>query len=176
MTVDPTTMRDTLRFWSTGVSIVAAAAPASANLPFPYVGMTVSSVTSLSLEPPHILVCLAKNSATTETILAAGSFAVSILTDEQSSISDRFAGRVSLGAHVDRFVDLPLATAITGAPILRDALAWLDCRIDSIHEGSTHWIVIGEVVAVGHQDAGTASPLIYFDRAYHSLTPERERP
>ncbi len=69
---------------------------------------------------------------------------------------------------------MPITTAVTGAPILRDALAWLDCRVTAVHDGSTHWIVVGAVAAAGYSDED-AVPLIHFNRAYHVLTPEGER-
>lgn len=172
MAVDRNTMRDTLRFWGSGVTVVATKADETHN--FPYAGMTVSAFTSLSLEPPLILVCLNKNTTTSDCILKHRVFSVSILGGDQAALSDRFAGRVDLSSHGDRFEGVPTMTAATGSPILQESLAWLDCRVQTVHDGSTHWIVCGEVVAAGHKD-DSASPLIYFNRAYFDLTPESER-
>jgi 3-hydroxy-9,10-secoandrosta-1,3,5(10)-triene-9,17-dione monooxygenase reductase component len=58
---------------------------------------------------------------------------------------------------------------------LSGALAWLDCRVQTLHDGSTHWIIIGEVIATGHKDDAIA-PLIYFNRAYYALAPEGAQP
>ncbi len=170
MTVDRNTMRDTLRFWASGVTIVATTAQEQAE--HPYAGMTASSFLSLSLEPPQILVSLAKVSTTTDAVLKAGWFSISILNAEQAELANRFAGRAHLAPNEDRFDGVAVHTAKTGAPILSDALAWLDCRIAAVHDGSSHWIVIGEVLATGYNDT---EPLIYFNRAYATVTPEREQ-
>ena len=87
MSVDRSTMRDTLRFWASGVSVVATLAP-QGQPAYPYAGMTVSSLMSLSLEPAQILVSLAKQSTTTESVLASKIFSVSILTAEQAALAD----------------------------------------------------------------------------------------
>jgi flavin reductase (DIM6/NTAB) family NADH-FMN oxidoreductase RutF len=173
MNVDRNTLRDSLRFWSSGVSIVSTVTPPDVET-HPYAGMTVSSFMSLSLEPPQILVSLAKQSFTTEAVLQAGFFAVSVLAAEQGELADRFAGRSGLASNVDRFNGVPYQTSFTGAPILQDSLAWFDCQVAAIHDGSTHWIVIGDVLATAHRD--DAAPLIYYNRAYSTLTPEHEQP
>ena len=172
MTVTQSNLRDTLRFWSSGVAVVSTLTDSAQD--FKYAGMTVNSFTSLSLEPPQILISIDKNSTTAGFLLKAGVFALSILSDEQAELSDRFAGRTPLPSHGDRFVGVEYETAVTGAPILHDTLAWLDCRVQTVHDGSTHWIVIGEVVASGHQREA-ADPLIYFNRGYSALAPEPAR-
>jgi len=171
MAVEPNTMRDTLRFWSSGVAVVATLADADR---LTYAGMTVSTFNSLSLDPPLVLICLAKDSTTTESLLASKVFSVSMLGGDQAALSERFAGRRPLAAGADRFDGVAVRTAVTGAPVLREALAWLDCRVHTVHDGSTHWIVIGEVVATGHKDEAVP-PLVYFNRAYYALAPEQER-
>ena len=173
MAVDRSAMRDTLRFWGSGVTVVATLADDTHE--FQYAGMTVSAFTSLSLEPPLIVVCIAKNTTTTDCILKHRVLGVSILNGDQAELSDRFAGRVDLPSHGDRFEGVAVGIAVTGAPVLQHALAWLDCRVQSVHDGSTHWIVCGEVVATGHAGSDV-SPLIYFNRAYFSLTPESQQP
>lgn len=172
MAVNQSSLRDTLRFWSSGVSVVATLTDNARD--FKYAGMTVNSFTSLSLDPAQILICIDKNSTTTDYLLKAGVFSISILSADQADLSDRFAGRVTLPSHGDRFVGVAFETAVTGAPILHGALAWLDCRIQTVHDGSSHWIVIGSVVASGHTPTAT-EPLIYFNRAYSMLAPEPER-
>ncbi len=175
MVVDSQALRDTLRFWSSGVAVVTTVVTNSAEAQGrKYAGMTVSTFNSLSLEPPQILVCLSKTSLTTDLILASRLLAVSILSSEQAHLSDRFSGRVELAAGEDRFDGVAITTATTGAPILQEALAWIDCRVTTVHDGSTHWIVIAEAVATDHKDAN-AAPLIHFNRSYHMLTPEGER-
>jgi flavin reductase (DIM6/NTAB) family NADH-FMN oxidoreductase RutF len=159
-------LRDTMRLWASGVAVVSTA-DATCRA-----GMTVSAFNSLSLTPPAILVCVQKGTRTVEVIQSAGVFAVSILSAEQAEISDRFAGRIPLAEGEDRFDGLRLMTAQTGVPILADALAWLDCKLREIHDGSTHWIVIGEVVAAAPQP-DNAPPLLYYNRNYHTLLLEQ---
>ncbi len=170
MAVQPNLMRDTLRLWGSGVAVVATLAEGT----HPYAGMTVSTFNSLSLEPPLIFVSLDKASLTTAALLKSGVFSVSILTGDQAALSDRFSGRSPLPLHADRFDGVPTVTAVTGAPILQDALGWVDCRVHQLHDGSTHWLVIGEVLATGHKDT-TTPPLIYFNRAYYAPTTENAR-
>jgi 3-hydroxy-9,10-secoandrosta-1,3,5(10)-triene-9,17-dione monooxygenase reductase component len=172
MAVNQSSLRDTLRFWSSGVSVVSTLTDGDQD--FKYAGMTVNSFTSLSLDPPQILISIDKQSTTTHHLLKAGVFSISILSADQAELSDRFAGRIALPSHGDRFVGVAYETAVTGAPLLHDSLAWLDCRIQTVLDGSTHWIVIGSVVASGHQ-AEAADPLIYFNRGYSTLAPEPAR-
>lgn len=164
--IDAHTMRDTLRLWASGVAVVTTQCEDQRA------GMTVSAFNSLSLEPPLILVCLYKTTTTAKTIHECGHFAVSFLSEDQAYIADRFAGRVPLQENEDRFDGIALHTAVTGAPVLSDALAWLDCRVEQVHDGSTHWIVIGEVMAAGRRDG--EAPLVYFNRNYRSLMLQTE--
>ncbi|MFN8373480.1 MAG: flavin reductase family protein, partial [Anaerolineae bacterium] len=161
--VDSQLLRMTMRSWASGVTVVTAAHEDKR------VGVTVSSFTSVSLTPPLILVCLYKNTEATKTILDAGHFAVSILGEGQSEVSEQFAGHAkSLPENVDRFYNIAVSSQVTGSPILDDAVGWFDCRIQAVHEGGTHWIVIGEVLAAGRRDEN-AQPLVYFNRGYRSI-------
>jgi flavin reductase (DIM6/NTAB) family NADH-FMN oxidoreductase RutF len=164
--IDPTHLRDTLRFWASGVSVVCTATADQRA------GMTVSAFNSLSIDPPLILVCLAKETTTAHLLQTSQCFAVSILADHMADLSDRFAGRVPLPGNESRFDGVAITTAETGAPILTDAIAWLDCAVETQHDGSTHWIVIGRVVAAGYRTG--QSPLLYFDRDYRTLSTRLE--
>lgn len=159
--IDAEALRDTLRFWASGVSIVTTFADGSRS------GMTVSSFNSISLEPPLVLVCLLKDTITARQVKESGHFAVSILSEDDSYLSDRFAGRIPLAQGEDRFDGVETFTAETGSPILKQAIAWLDCTVYAIHDGGTHWIVVGLVAAAGHTEPN--APLIYFNRGYHHL-------
>ena len=161
MTATPEEMRDTLRLWASGVSVVTTA------LGEHRAGMTVSAFNSLSIEPPLILVCLHKEASTAQLLQTTHHFAVSVLAVDQAHFSDRFAGRVPLESKEERFIGVPTRTAVTGSPILTDCVAWLDCVVYDQIDGSTHWIVVGEVVATGASPE--RRPLLYFDRDYHTL-------
>jgi flavin reductase (DIM6/NTAB) family NADH-FMN oxidoreductase RutF len=158
--INPTTLRDALRFWTTGVTIVSAAQDGRSH------GMTANSFTSLSLEPPLVLVSLEKRTRTHDLVQQAGAYAVSVLAQDQQSISDRFAGRDSENSQ--RFADLDTFELQTGSPILSAALAYFDCEVDSTHDAGTHTLFVGRVVALGQQEG--QPPLVYFNRDYRKLT------
>jgi flavin reductase (DIM6/NTAB) family NADH-FMN oxidoreductase RutF len=166
--VDPQQLRDTMRLWASGVSIVTS------TLDGQNTGMTVSAFNSLSLEPPMILVCMYKDTLTAQMVRDSGVLAVNILGDDQAYLSDRFSGRIPLADGEDRFDSVATSAAVTGAPILTNSLAWVDCRVQAVHDGGTHWIVVGEVVATDHR-AENQAPLVYFDRAYRALTLEQQQ-
>ncbi len=134
--------------------------------------MTASAFNSLSLDPPQIVVCLHKSAFTSQMIVKSGNFAVSLLSDDQRKVSEVFAGRIAVEDISNRFDGLETITAITGSPVLREAIAWLDCEVSKLHDGDTHWIIIGRVMAAGNSD--TRDPLIYFNRGYHQLGNEIE--
>ena len=164
MALDPETLRQTMRLWATGVTVVAARHGELMR------GMTVSSFTSVALEPPLILICIQKNTEATEAILKSQCFSVSILADGQEDVSNLFAGYGPvLLEEANRFDHLKLIYAETGSPILADAMGWLDCRIQAILDGSTHHIVVGEVVQASGEPETMQTPLLYFNRDYHRL-------
>jgi flavin reductase (DIM6/NTAB) family NADH-FMN oxidoreductase RutF len=152
-------LRQAMRHWTTGVSIVAASARGVRH------GMTVSSFTSVALEPPTIIISLERNSRTHDLVVEAGSFGITFLNFSQRSISERFAGKESEDS--DRFDGLVTWTLVTGSPLLESGLAFLDCRVISTQWIGSNTLVIGEVIAarVGGQD----SPLLYYNRQYRRL-------
>lgn len=167
MHVDSEALRTTLRLWSCGVTVVTSADSEQR------LGMTASSFTSISLEPPLILVCLHKQAGTTRLVEKTGVFAVSILGAHQESLSAQFAGFSQLPEGKDRFYNVETMTAYTGSPILADAIAWLDCKVFEMYDGSTHQIFVGEVMATGRKDDPVA-PLVYHNRAYRQITQDNQ--
>ena len=157
--INPDTLRDALRLWTTGVTIVSAAHGGQRH------GMTANSFTSLSLEPPLVLVSLEKGTRTHDLVQLAGSYAVSILAEEHQPLSNRFAGRDTENSN--RFADVDTIEVATGNPLLAEDLAYFDCEVDSTHDAGTHTLFIGRVVALGQQ-AGQP-PLVYFNRDYRNL-------
>ena len=160
MTLDPEQLRHSMRAWSSGVTVVTAAHAGEQH------GMTVSSFTSVSLEPPLIIISLHTDSRTHRLISAAGAFAVSILSAEQIEISDRFAGRIA--DNDDRFDGLETETFVTGAPAIKSALGRLDCRITQAIPAGMNTIFLAEVVAAHGEVEG--QPLVYHNRKYWKLT------
>jgi flavin reductase (DIM6/NTAB) family NADH-FMN oxidoreductase RutF len=130
-------------------------------------GMTANAVTSLSLEPMMVLVCVDKTADTHDILSKAGVFAVNILNKDQSQISDRFAKKEFDGAH--GLDDLPHTFAVTGAPIIVGSLAYLDCRTVTEHHGGDHTIFIGEVMEA--KELNDAEPLVFYRGKYGEFRP-----
>ena len=147
-----------MRQWASGVSIVTMQTEERRH------GLTVSGFLSISPEPPLVLISVGQELASDSLLQASGAYAISFLRDDQRELSDRFAGRLG---DVDRFEGLITHTEATGAPILDDCLAWLDCRVVSTQVVGDHTLFIGEVVAAGA--TGSAGPLVYWNADYRKL-------
>lgn len=160
-------LRPLMRHWPAGVTVVTSIDPVSSDP----CGMTVSTFTSLSLEPPLISVFLKKEVQTTHSILKSKVFGVSILREGQEEISNRFAGFDPKyeDNHPLRFEGLNVETGITGAPLLADTIGWFDCKLWAVYDGSTHHIIIGEVVETSDVENIQDKPLLYHNRGYRRL-------
>ncbi|MGI8475607.1 MAG: flavin reductase family protein [Thermomicrobiales bacterium] len=160
----PGAMRAARRRWATGVAVVTSVdGEGSARV---FRGATVSSLTTVSVEPPLLLVCLDRDSAIGKLVAATGVFAVSILDRRHEFQADRFSG---YGPQADpRFAGIAHTIGATGCPILLDALAWFDCRVFATHDGGDHAIVIGEAVGIG-VGADTDDPLLNYEGAYRRI-------
>lgn len=158
MAVTPERFRDVLRLWTSGVAIVTTRRPGGIH------GITVSSFASLSLDPPLVLACIGKKARSHEAIAAQGCFAVAILGAGQEDLSEQAAAR--RGAEGSWLLDVPHRTVVTGAPVLEDCLAWLDCSLAGTHPGGDHTIFVGRVEAAG---GGGGRPLVWYDRGYARL-------
>ena len=148
-----------LRHFPAGVTIVTIRAGEETH------GLTVSAFASVSAEPPLIMVIIEnRHHAYAMLEQPEAVFAVNILGENQSELSNRFAWVKD----EDRFAQGDWTTATTGAPILADALAWLDCRIHARYPAGSHTIYVGEVNA-SHVPKQEAPPLIYWNRGYRKL-------
>jgi flavin reductase (DIM6/NTAB) family NADH-FMN oxidoreductase RutF len=152
-------MRAAMRQWATGVTVVSTFYDGMQH------GMTVSSFTSISLEPPLVLISLSKDTRTHHLVSRSGVFGVTLLNQNQREISERFAGRIA--ENQDRFAGLETFTLRTGAPFLRGGLSFLDCTVVAAHDVGDHTLFIGQVVALQVEEAD--APLIYYNRRYHRL-------
>ena len=159
MTVESDLLRQAMRFWATGVTIVTAAHAGVKH------GMTVSSFTSVSLQPAQVLISLAQNTRTHDLITRSHHFGISILDSSQVELSDIFAGRMP--DDMDRLVGVETMTLVSGTPLLKDALAQLDCHVITTLGSGTHTIFIGEVLSA--QSRNGDDPLIYFNRNYRKI-------
>jgi flavin reductase (DIM6/NTAB) family NADH-FMN oxidoreductase RutF len=133
-----------MREFASGVAIVAAGQGESRN------GCTATSLCSLSMEPPTLIVCLARRSTTLATIRAEGVFGLSILAGAHAELAERFAGSGGLRGAA-RFEGCDWTHLTTGAPLLQEAVALIDCEVEEAIERHTHAIVIGRVVAMKAQ-------------------------
>jgi len=150
---DPTDLRRALGTFATGVTVVTTMdADGSPR------GFTANSFTSVSLEPPLILVCLAKTAASCSAFLAADSYAVNVLSEDQKAVSTTFSSPVA-----DRFDRVGWSGHSTGCPIFDGVVAWFDCRMHEIVDAGDHYILIGRIVAYDH---AASSPLGYCRGAF----------
>jgi flavin reductase (DIM6/NTAB) family NADH-FMN oxidoreductase RutF len=129
-----------------------------------YRGLTASSLVSISVDPPMVLVGLEREAATRAAVAATRAFNVSVLTRSQEFIADRFAGRAP--AIDPAWSGVPHHLGVNGLPLIDGCAAWLECRLVEIHPAGDHDICVGEVTAAG---AGSGDPLILWDRAFWTL-------
>ncbi|MCS7094444.1 MAG: flavin reductase family protein [Thaumarchaeota archaeon] len=127
-------------------------------------GLTVSSFTSISLDPPLVMISIAKGSKSHEVFTKSDNFAINMLATGQESIAEIFAGKVPPER---RFEHVRYRYGKSGAPILTDCSAYLDCKNYRTYDGGDHSIILGEVIdgAV----SGPFSPLVYFNRRYTTV-------
>jgi 3-hydroxy-9,10-secoandrosta-1,3,5(10)-triene-9,17-dione monooxygenase reductase component len=146
--------RVTLGRFATGVTVVAGMTDGGP------VGLTCQSFTSVSLDPPMVLFCVARTSRAWPHLREVGRFAVTILSQDQVAVSDRMATR-----GIDKFADLTwTAGPVTGAPVIDGGLGHVECEIDAVHEAGDHHVVIGRVVGLG--TTSETEPLLYFEGRY----------
>jgi flavin reductase (DIM6/NTAB) family NADH-FMN oxidoreductase RutF len=157
--ITPDLFRQVMGNWATGVTIVAT----SGRNGKPY-GLTVSSFTSVSLDPPLILVCLDNRISGLQAFKDSGKFGVSVLAEEQADLSTLFAKKDSVRPE-DLYV-----TGKMGVPLIKDALATLECVTHAMYAGGDHQILLGEVhaAALGTAKDGNG-PLLYCRGKYCKL-------
>ncbi|WP_341992128.1 flavin reductase family protein [Azorhizobium sp. AG788] len=131
-------------------------------------GLTASSLTSFSVDPPTLLICINRSSSARPELLRGGVFAVNVLRPEQQALAEQFAGLGGLHGAA-RFTGGHWTTLATGAPVLDDALASFDCRLEEVIERHSHMIVLGRVVATRLSEH--AEPLLYWSRGFRRLAP-----
>jgi 3,4-dihydroxy-2-butanone 4-phosphate synthase len=157
-------MRDVMGHFATGVSVITAR---DANgRP---VGTTANAISSVSLDPPLLLACLARDSETLRAIRETGRFSVNILAAEQRHHSDRFARKgEAVRSHEVEFED-----HYSGVPVLPGALATIACEVEAIHPAGDHDIVIGDARHLHHREHG-AEPLLFYRGSYSHLHIEED--
>lgn len=133
--------RSAMRRLAGGISVITAGEGRDIS------GMTVTSVTSLSVDPPTLIVCVNREASSWPLVKRYGFFGVNILTADQSDIAERFSGKGGLKG-ADRFVGAQWSAGVSGVPLLADALAAIDCEVEDVIERHSHAIIIGRVLDV----------------------------
>jgi 3-hydroxy-9,10-secoandrosta-1,3,5(10)-triene-9,17-dione monooxygenase reductase component len=150
-------LKDALGTFATGVTVVTCRSPEGEQL-----GVTANSFNSVSLDPPLVLVSLARSLRSLSGYLTAEHFAVNVLSASQHDVSDRFAKRGD-----DKWSAIRSYPGTTGTPLLNEVLAVFDCARWAAYDGGDHVILVGRVLGVAHSDG---APLVYFRGAYHELS------
>jgi flavin reductase (DIM6/NTAB) family NADH-FMN oxidoreductase RutF len=157
--IEPADLRHAMGRLPTGVTVVTSVSGTGEP-----VGTTANAVTSVSLDPPLLLVCFGDASLTLAAIRTHGAFAVNVLGERHSALSAAFARRGAPDAW--RAIDHDPGHA--GVPRLREALASLECTVEQLLPGGDHVIVLGRVLAVG-VGADDQAPLLFYRGGYASL-------
>jgi flavin reductase (DIM6/NTAB) family NADH-FMN oxidoreductase RutF len=155
-------LRDVMSQFATGITVITAAGEDGH-------GITANAFTSVSLEPPLVLCCVARNARIHEAILVARGFGVSVLGADQEHVARYFAdrrrppGRAQFDA-VDHWVG-----SRTGAPLMSGSLAWLECELVQVYHGGDHSIFLGKVLSASRGSGQQA--LLYFSGGFQQVQP-----
>jgi flavin reductase (DIM6/NTAB) family NADH-FMN oxidoreductase RutF len=157
MSIDQATFRSVLGRFASGVTVVTVREGDTDH------GMTASAFCSLSLDPPLTLVCIERTTRMHEILSRVDRYAVNLLTTRQEALSRRFAEPPD----DNRFEGVGFDRGLTGAPLLRDVLAHLECEVVDRYPGGDHSIIVGKVIAA--EAFGDARPLLYYRGGYAAL-------
>nr|AIA10545.1 flavin reductase like domain protein [uncultured bacterium] len=157
MSVSKDEFRAALGRFASGVTVVTTF-DAKEELPL---GITVSAFSSVSLEPPLVLICIEKDAYIHDYVKTFGAFGVNILAEGQETLSNLFASRA-----VDKFKDVSYTLSKMNLPLLDDAFVNMECRIVQAYEGGDHTIFVGDVLSSKTRDG---NPLLYFHGGYGKL-------
>jgi flavin reductase (DIM6/NTAB) family NADH-FMN oxidoreductase RutF len=169
MAIDPVVTTDdfrgAMRHLAGGVSVITAGRGKNIS------GMTVTSVSSLSVEPPALIVSINRASSSWPLVKRYGFFGVNILTSDQVEIAERFTGKGGLKG-ADRFAGAEWTTRASGVPLLTGALAAIDCEVEDIVERHSHAILIGRVLDL--QLSGRTAALAYWQGRYVAIDQDED--
>ncbi len=153
----PVDLRSVMRYFASAVSVVTGALETGELF-----GLTVTAFTSVSLEPPLVLICIRNESSATGLLRKSMKFCVNILAEHQQEIAEKF----SLAGEGGRFLNLDYTIGKSGSPIVRGTIGYIDCRIVDVVSGGDHTVFFGEAVEVSAEDK---KPLLYLNRRYVKL-------
>lgn len=155
--------RRAVSWFPTGVAVMTALS--TEGLPH---GMTANAVTSVSLDPLLVLVCVDRDAGMADVVQQGRVFALSLLAADQQPLSDHFADE-DRGFGLEEFTDVATHAGVTGAPLLDGASAWLDCEVHDVLPGGDHLLVLGRVVHTAIADDAD-SALLYTPDGYDTWT------
>ena len=159
MSVDPLEFRSVIGHFASGITVITTAAGEQLH------GMTANAVSSLSLDPVMVLICVDKTTHTHRVLTEGGVFTVNILGEHQEALSRIFAKKGE--PEVGTLRGQPFRLGESGAPILSDCLAFIECRVENMLDGGDHSIFLGRVVSEGVESE--MRPLLFYRGGYHTL-------
>lgn len=158
--IDPEQLKQAMRTWVTGVAIITGHHNGQIY------GLTANSFNAIALAPPTILAALQNHSRTKKIVQDGGDFGVSILESTQISIAQRFAVQIDMDK--PPFEGIDTFTMITGAPLISNALAYLDCKVVKFFDVGNTTVFLGEVLEA-KTDGDNREPLLYLNRKWRKL-------
>ena len=161
MPFDPMLFRQVLGRFATGVTVVTSRHGDVKH------GMTANAFSSVSLNPPLILVSVDKKANMHEILMQEDAFCVNILAEHRSDWSSWWAGKAPKEG--DQFAEIPHSTKVTGSPVLNECLAYIDCKIWARYDAGDHTLFLGEVQEAALNDDPSLKPLLFFSSKYWKL-------
>ena len=153
----PVDLRSVMRYFASAVTVVTGALDTGELF-----GLTVSAFTSVSLEPPLVLICIRNESSATDLLRKSMKYCVNVLAEDQQTIAEKF----SLAGEAGRFQNLDFKIGKGGSPVINGAIGYIDCKITQVILAGDHTIFIGEAVDVYAEEK---QPLLYLNRRYAKL-------
>lgn len=164
MPCDPMLFRQVLGRFATGVTVVTVRKGDIVR------GMTANAFSSVSLNPPLILVSVDKRAETHGLMMEGDVFCVNILAEHHREWSDWWAGKAPVDQ--DQFANVEYSTKVTGCPVLEGCLGYIDCKVWARYEGGDHTLFIGEVQEAAVNTDPSIKPLLFFSSKYRKLSEE----
>ena len=164
MPFDPNLFRQVLGRFATGVTVVTTSHGGVKH------GMTANAFSSVSLDPPLIVVSVDKKANMYELLMTGDAFCVNILAEHHPDWSSWWAGKAPKDG--DQFAGIPHSTKVTGSPVLDECVAYIDCTVWARYEAGDHTLFVGEVQEAGLSEDANVKPLLFFASKYRTLADE----
>ncbi len=164
MPFDPMLFRQVLGRFVTGVTVITTSHQGVKH------GMTANAFSSVSLNPPLIMVSVDKRANMHDLLTTGDAFCVNILAEHHADWSGWWAGKAPKDG--DQFADIPHTTKATGSPVLNECVAYIDCTVWARYDGGDHTLFIGEVQEAAPSEDPDLKPLLFFSSKYRKLADE----